>query len=96
MDLCAVFHLRPGSRSAERLSREELARLESFLSKANVRLRDDEGALAKFTALRALYEPQVGALSRFLLMPLPSWVPSAETRDNWERTAEVLTGVVPR
>jgi hypothetical protein len=96
MDLCAVFHLRPRSRSAERLSREELARLESFLSKANVRLRDDEGALAKFAALRALYEPQVGALSRFLLMPLPAWVPSAETRDNWERTAEVLTGATSR
>src|SRR5713226_4001278 len=88
VDLCAVFNLRPTPPSPDRLPREELARLEGFLSKSNVRLRGDEGALAKLLALRGLYEPQVEALSRFLLMPLPAWFPAAETRDNWERTAE--------
>jgi len=92
VDLCAVFNLRPTPPSPDRLPREELARLERFLSKSNVRLRGDEGALAKLLALRGLYEPQVEALSRFLLMPLPTWFPAAETRDNWERTAEALPG----
>lgn len=86
VDLCAVFSLVPRPPTPERLPPEMLEHLERFLSKAEVRLKSDEGAMTKFSALRALYEPQVEALSRFLLMPLPDWVPSADSSDNWERT----------
>jgi len=96
VDLCAVFHLRPVSPSPDRLPAEELARLDHFLSKAGVCLCADDAALSKLKALRDMYEPQVEALSRFLLMPLPEWIPPAETRDNWERTAEALTGRTAR
>jgi hypothetical protein len=92
VDLCAVFSLAPRPPSPERLPPEKLEHLEHFLAKADVLLRSDEGAMSKFSALRALYEPQVEALSRFLLMPLPDWVPSAESSDNWERTGGVHLG----
>jgi Ion channel len=92
VDLCAVFSLPPRPPSPERLPPEKLEHLAHFLAKADVRLKEDEGAMSKFSALRALYEPQVEALSRFLLMPLPDWVPSAESSDNWERTGAVHLG----
>lgn len=90
VDLCAVFSLPPRPPSPDRLPPDKLAHLEHFLAKADVRLSADEGAMSKFSALRALYEPQVEALSRFLLMPLPEWVPSTESRDNWEHTGAAI------
>jgi hypothetical protein len=33
-----------------------------------------------------MYEPYVQALSEFLLMPLPAWVPPAGAKDNWQAT----------
>jgi hypothetical protein len=86
VDLCAVFSLAPTPPSPDRLPPGEFEHLEHFLAQADVRLKSDTGAITKFTALRALYEPQVEALSRFLLMPLPDWLPSGEAVDNWERT----------
>ena len=92
VDLCAIFHLRPVAPSPDRLPAEELARLDRFLSQAGVSLRTDDAALLKMKALRDMYESHAEALSRFLLMPLPRWVPSAEARDNWERMAQAFTG----
>ncbi|HEY8765946.1 MAG TPA: hypothetical protein VIP09_01570 [Dehalococcoidia bacterium] len=39
--------------------------------------------LEKLTELRRSYEPNVAALSRSVLMPLPSWLP-AEGHDAWQ------------
>jgi hypothetical protein len=36
--------------------------------------------------LRMMYEPHVHSLSRFLHIPLPSWLPKAGYRDNWQTT----------
>ena len=43
-------------------------------------------AAAALAHLRHLYEPYVTALSFLLLMPLPTWIPPPEARDNWERS----------
>ncbi len=86
-DLCAVFHLRPASSAPDRLPLEERERLETFLEKAGFRLRRDEKSLAKLWTMRVLYEPYVHALSAYLLMPLPAWVPPDDAKDNWQGTA---------
>jgi voltage-gated potassium channel Kch len=82
-DLCAVFHLEPVSPPGDRLPAAEDRRLQSVLAAMGVRLRSDEASVAKFAALRARYEPYIYALSRFLLMPLPQWVPPEAVRDDW-------------
>jgi hypothetical protein len=83
VDLCAVFRLKPMPPPADRLSPEEERRLESFLAAGAVRLPMADGTGVKLTALRAMYEPYAQALSSFLVMPLPAWVPSVEVKDQW-------------
>ena len=86
VDLCAVFHLTPSPPPVDRLPAASKERLEEFLTKARCRLRGEEACLAKLSALRAMYEPYVHALSVFLMMPLPDWVPPENARDNWQKT----------
>jgi hypothetical protein len=52
-----------------------------------VRFRADEASVAKFRALRAMYEPHVHALSSFLIMPLPEWVAPEGATDSWHTMA---------
>jgi hypothetical protein len=82
VDLCAVFRLEP-TPPVDRLPPSEESRLERFVAPVGVRLRTDEAAVVKFRALRALYEPYVQALSSFLIMPLPEWVPTEDGNDTW-------------
>ena len=35
-------------------------------------------------ALRATYEPLLDGLARHLLLPLPGWLPDADSADHWE------------
>jgi hypothetical protein len=86
-DLCAIFHLEPASLPADRLPAAEDKRLESILSGAGLRLRSDEASIANFVSLRSTYEPYVNALSGFLLMPLPAWVPPETVQPDWHTIA---------
>src|SRR6266850_6534362 len=83
VDLCAVFRLKPTPPPADRLPPSEEKQLVSFLAAVDVRLRADEASVAKLRAMRATYEPYVQALSSFLIMPLPAWVPPEGVKDNW-------------
>jgi nitrate reductase NapE component len=83
VDLCAVFRLKPTPPPADRLSREKEQRFESYLAAGGVRLRLVDGASARLAALRAMYEPYVQALSDFLIMGLPDWVPAADEKAPW-------------
>ena len=83
VDLCAVFRLQPIPPPADRLPSEEEQRLENFLAAGGVRVRTVDGASAKLTALRAMYEPHVQALSGFLIMSLPDWVPAVDGKEPW-------------
>ena len=87
VDLCAVFQLKPLRHSGDRLPAAERERLERFLVAAEIRLRTDEGSIPKLAALRGMYEPYVAALSHFLVMPLPDWMPPEGVQDNWQATA---------
>ncbi len=87
VDLCAVFRLEPTPPPVDRLSPSEEKRLESFVAAVGVRFRADEASVAKFRALRAMYEPYVHALSTFLIMPLPEWVAPEGAKDSWHTMA---------
>jgi len=87
VDLCAVFRLKPTPLVVDRLPPSEEKRLESFLAAAEVRFRADEASVAKLRALRAMYEPYVQALSSFLIMPLPDWLPPEGVSDSWHTIA---------
>jgi voltage-gated potassium channel Kch len=83
VDLCAIFGLKPMPPPVDRLTPPEQRRLESRLAEVGVRLGADEASVTKFVSLRATYEPYVQALSNFLLMPLPAWMPPEGVKDSW-------------
>ncbi len=79
---------RPGREPGpDRLPPMELARLRAHLRSQGLRLAEGPAPEAHFRELRALYEPYLNVLSQALFMPLPTWVPDLEARDNWQRTA---------
>ena len=59
VDLCAVFGLAPTPPPVDRLPPSEERRPEGLVAAVGVRLCADEAAVAKFGALRAMYEPYV-------------------------------------
>jgi hypothetical protein len=87
VDLSQVFRATPRSTSADRLTPSELAQMRARLAEAGVRLRGGEEADRRLAELRAVYEPYMAALAEYLMMPLPSWMPSREGPDNWQTTA---------
>lgn len=86
VDLCQVFAIAPRPPTEDRLPENDFARLEAMLARGGVTMRDGPKAAAALAHLRYLYEPYVTALSSLLLMPLPTWIPAPEARDNWERS----------
>jgi Ion channel len=66
-----------------RLSEPELVQLTEVLCKAGYRLRLEPERLALLRKLRWMYEGQVQALSRYLNMPLPTFVTEKPGRDTW-------------
>ena len=83
LDLCSVLSLRPEQHAVDRLPSTAEAQLARLLGSGGVVLRDDDASLDKFAAMRASYEPYAAALSSFLLMPLPGWLPPARESESW-------------
>jgi hypothetical protein len=87
VDLAQLFNEPPSGRESDRLPAAELARLRAAVTKAGFQIRDDEASYKKLADLRALYEPFVQALSRFLYMEVPPWILANEITDNWKTSA---------
>jgi hypothetical protein len=87
VDLSQVFRATPRVPAADRLSVNELAQMRARLAEAGVLLHGGEEADRRLAELRAVYEPYMTALAEYLLMPLPSWMPTRESPDNWQTTA---------
>jgi hypothetical protein len=87
VDLCTIFRLTPAPPPTDRLPPSEEQRLASLLAAVGAHLRTDGEAVANFMALRTRYERQVQALSSFLLMPLPAWVPPEGVQERWHAMA---------
>jgi len=87
VDLAFVFKAPPRAPDRDRLSEEELLRLRSTLASKKVHLRDGDEVNKKLGELRSMYEPYVHALSLYLHLRLPPWIPDAERSDNWQTSA---------
>jgi hypothetical protein len=83
VDLCSVFGLEPVKHTIDRLPADAERRLTSLLATDDILLRTDDASMQKLVALRATYEPYVQALSGFLVMPLPDWLPPERESESW-------------
>jgi len=92
VDLSQVFRQRPRKDAPARLSADDLVQLRAMLVASGLPLAAGPEAEARLEELRGMYEPYVRALSEYLLMPLPPWLPPANRRYNWQTTAWARTG----
>ena len=84
VELTRNFILSPPTPAPDRLPPSSLSILGKMLSDAGVTLRDDFATEQSLRELRQMYEPNVQALSNYLLISLPPWFRISETPDNWQ------------
>ena len=87
VDIAQVFNTSPLTGDGHRLTHEGFQQLHSALAQAGITLRNEAGDEQTLSELRTLYEPYIEVLSRYLLMPLPGWLPQARAVDNWQTSA---------
>lgn len=87
VDISQIFNTSPVMHDGSRLPKEDLAKLRLVLSDCAVALRNEPGDEETLEELRAMYEPYTRVLSRYLMMPLPGWLPKARASDNWQTSA---------
>lgn len=87
VDISQIFNTSPLRDDGIRLSPERLLELRTMLSESGVALSNDPGDDRTLEELRGMYEPYTEVLSRYLLMPLPEWMPKARASDNWQTSA---------
>ncbi len=92
VDLSQVFRRRPMAFDPDRLPPETLARVRTALASSGIPLREGPEAEQKLAELRGMYEPYIRSLADYLLVPVPSWLPAARRRFNWQTTAWAQTG----
>ncbi len=87
VDLALVFRTPPLSPDPDRLPAERLLQLRGLLRDAGWDLREGSAVDAKLAELRAMYEPFINALAKFLLFTLPPVFPEKVAVDNWQTSA---------
>ena len=87
VDISQIFNTSPVQHDGARLPKNDLDTLRMILSETGVALRNEEGDETTLNELRAMYEPYTRVLSRYLMMPLPGWLPKARASDNWQTSA---------
>ena len=86
VDVAQVFRLTPREEYGARCSPERLQELRAWLASAGVPLIEGPDAERRFVELRRLYTPYLDALSEYLAMPLPEWLPRGREKYNWKST----------
>jgi hypothetical protein len=87
VDLAQIFRTAPRPCKQDRLPPGWLEELREKLRGIGLRPRTGEAADKELSELRGKYEPYLAALSEYLLMELPPWMPSEEKLDNWQVSA---------
>ena len=95
IDLGHVFHVEEKAefRTAQGLDRlppDVFSKLCLNLGGQHLQLCVDPESVSRLAAIRLLYEPQAHALSEYLKMALPLWVPEPRTSDPWKTVADLL------
>lgn len=90
IDLGHVFHLEEATRTRaaaaecmDRLPPAEFKRLCEVLGELSLKMCGDSEGGKRLQALRELYEPQAWVLSEYLRMPMPTWIPEPNAKDQW-------------
>ena len=96
MDLAQVFHIKEQRVWAEQEGRERLPqgdfdRLCGVMGEMQLRLCGDAASGERLKTIRGMYEPYAGALSDYLMMPLPAWVPVTKEKDQWRLLTKLRT-----
>ena len=87
VDLAQLFNEAPIYDAPDRLPGAEFKRLSGVLAQAGFQVRDELHSCEKLTKLRAMYEPFVLGLARYLYMDVPPWILAKEITDNWKTSA---------
>ena len=87
VDLTQIFKRKPLDCPYDRLPATDISRMRAILTNAGIPLRAGPDADQKLRELRDLYEPYLVALSQYLVMDLPDWLPPENVQDNWQSTA---------
>jgi len=96
VDISQIFNTSPLKHDVnERLKSQELESLRGQLQVDGVVLNTDPGDERTLEELRAMYEPYTKVLSRYLMMPLPGWLPKDRVSDNWQTSAWEVTAPAP-
>lgn len=95
VDISQVFNTSPVNHDGARLPKNDLETLRQVLSDTGVALRNEAGDENTLDELRAMYEPYTHVLSRYLMMPLPGWLPKTRASDNWQTSAFENARVAP-
>jgi Ion channel len=97
VDLGQVFHIQQqkvwaAQEGKERLPERDFDRLCEVLGEVSLRLCGDQASAERLKTIRALYEWHAGALSDYLRMPLPAWVPEKKKeKDQWRLLTKLRT-----
>jgi hypothetical protein len=99
IDLGQVFHIKEQRVWAEQAGRERLPqgdfdRLCGVMGEMQLRLCGDAASGERLRTIRGMYEPYAGALSDYLMMPLPAWVPVTKEKDQWRLLTKLRTEAV--
>ena len=87
VDLAQIFNTPPRAPDPPRLTEDGLARLRDLLAPAGVAFADPASFPSHLAALRRMYEPYVHSLAKYLLLPVPPWLPGSRSVDNWRTSA---------
>ncbi len=89
VDLSQIFQLELRTPKQDRLPPGAFAQLHDLLCQAGTRVAQDPGSFSRLNEMRALYEPYVEGLSRYLAMEMPPFLSDRPRRDNWQTVAQV-------
>jgi hypothetical protein len=81
-DLAGILRVAPDREATERLPPGDLLRLCTALESSGLILQAEADAEARLKKLRGFYEPSVLALSAWLLVLLPMWIPTVEENED--------------
>ena len=95
VDLAQVFDTPPRQPSVERLTRDQLQRLQTRLEAGGLEFRRREDLMERLDHLRRMYEPLVVALAERFAVPLPPWVRETDHPDNWQTSPWERTRAAP-
>jgi hypothetical protein len=91
VDIAQIFGRMPKRDIPDRLPPAKLQLLRESLQGDGIVVCNSPTLEKRLTELRGMYEPYVAALSEFLAMEQPDWMPKPDAKDSWKTAQRVAT-----